>query len=75
MIVALALLAGATATTAVQAPVFRAGVESVYVDVFATRDGTPLPGLEASHFELKDDGRLQRPELLAVESLPLTDRF
>jgi VWFA-related protein len=55
-----------------QAPVFRAGVESVYVDVFVTRAGVPVLGLDASHFELKDDGRLQRPELLAVESVPLT---
>ena len=54
------------------APVFRAGVESVYVDVFVTRGGRPSMGLDASNFELKDKGRLQRPELLAVETLPLT---
>ena len=53
-------------------PVFGAGVESVYVDVFVTRGGRPVAGLVASNFELKDNGRLQRPELLAVETLPLT---
>ena len=40
--------------------------------MFVTRGGVPVLGLDASHFELKDDGRLQRPELLAVESVPLT---
>lgn len=73
-----ALMAGALAGSAFgangqpQTPVFRAGVESVYVDVFVTRGGVPVLGLEATDFELKDDGRIQRPELLAVESLPLT---
>ena len=51
---------------------FGTGVESVYVDVFVTRGGRPVEGLDASNFELKDNGRLQRPELLAVESVPLT---
>lgn len=68
-----ALLAGAIiAPAASQAPVFRAGVESVYVDVFVTRGGKPLEGLTAANFELKDDGRVQRPELLGMESMPLT---
>jgi VWFA-related protein len=72
----LALLAGALAAPgaagAPQPPIFRSGVESVYVDVFVTRDGAPVPGLEARHFELEDNGRRQRPELVGVESLPLT---
>jgi Ca-activated chloride channel family protein len=55
-----------------QPPVFRAGVDSVYVDVFVTRGGAPVLGLAASHFELRDNGRLERPELLAMESVPLT---
>jgi VWFA-related protein len=68
------VLAGSApgARGAPQAPVFRAGVESVYVDVFVTRNGAPVLGLDAKHFELKDDGRVQRPELLAVESVPVT---
>lgn len=66
------VLAGSGAGSSQQPPVFRAGVESVYVDVFVTRGGAPVLGLDASNFELRDDGRLQRPELLAVESMPLT---
>lgn len=67
-----AVLAGSDPGGAQQPPVFRAGVESVYVDVFVTRGGAPVLGLDASNFELRDEGRLQRPELLVVESVPLT---
>jgi VWFA-related protein len=66
------VISGPAAAGAAQAPVFRAGVESVYVDVFVTRGGKPLEGLTAAHFELKDEGKVQRPELLAMESVPLT---
>jgi VWFA-related protein len=52
-------------------PVFRASVESVYVDVFVSRGGQPIPGLKASSFELKDNGVRQAPELVAAESRPL----
>jgi len=68
-----ALLAAAVASRAsAQAPpVFRASVESVYVDVFVSRGGQPIPGLPASSFELKDNGVRQTPELVAAESRPL----
>jgi VWFA-related protein len=52
-------------------PVFRASVEAVYVDVFVTRDGRPIPGLQASDFEVKDNGAAQAAELVAAESRPL----
>ena len=67
-----AVVAGSMPATAQQRPVFGATVESVYVDVFVTRRGRPVEGLQASNFELKDDGRVQRVELLAVEKVPLT---
>jgi VWFA-related protein len=63
---AVALAAGAQAP-----PVFRAGVESVYVDVFVTRGGRPVPGLTAADFELKDDGVVQQVELVAAEARPV----
>ena len=46
-------------------PVFRSSVESVYVDVFVSRGGQPIPGLHASSFELKDNGGRQAFELVA----------
>jgi VWFA-related protein len=53
-------------------PVFRAGVEAVFVDVVVTRGGRPLPGLLAKDFLLKDDGVPQRLELVSAETRPLT---
>jgi VWFA-related protein len=52
-------------------PVFRSQVEAVYVDVFVTRSGQPVPGLGASDFELRDNGVTQRLELLSAESRPI----
>ncbi len=48
-------------------PVFGAGVEAVYVDVFASHEGRPLAGLRAADFELRDNGVAQSVELLAQE--------
>ena len=64
----LALLAGAFQQAP---PVFRAGVDAVYVDVFVTRSGQPVPGLRATDFELKDNGVQQKLELAQAESMPL----
>ncbi len=52
-------------------PVFRADVEAVFVDVFVTRGGQPVPGLRAADFELRDNGVRQAIEVLAAESQPL----
>ena len=54
-----------------QQPVFGASVETVHVDAFVTRGGSPVLGLEASDFELKDNGVVQRIELAAAGSQPL----
>lgn len=67
----IAPLAGLRPVPAQAPPVFRAGVESVYVDVLVTRGGRPVPGLKSSHFELRDNGVRQSPELVAAESLSL----
>ena len=67
-----ALVVVAVSPAAAQAPpVFQASVESVYVDVMASRGGRPVPGLNASSFELRDNGVLQAPELVDAESQPL----
>lgn len=60
------------AASSAQVPTFGTGVEAVYVDVFVTDGKGPVAGLGAGDFELRDDGRLQRVELVAADSLPLT---
>lgn len=68
-----ALLAGALGARAPAQtpPVFRSAVETVYVDVFASRNGAAIPGLTASSFELKDNGVRQTVELVATDSQPV----
>jgi len=68
---AIATAVSSSRASAQAPPVFRSAVESVYVDVFVSRGGQPLPGLDASSFELKDSGVRQSVELLAAESRPL----
>jgi VWFA-related protein len=68
----LAALLALTGTAWAQAPpVFRSGVDAVYVDVFVTRNGQPVPGLRAEHFELRDNGVRQSVELAEAETMPL----
>jgi VWFA-related protein len=45
-----------------QRPVFRAGAHYVRVDVYPTRNGTPVRELKASDFELLEDGKPQQIE-------------
>ena len=52
-------------------PVFRAEVESTYVDVFVSDGGRAVPGLRASNFELEDNGVPQAIELLSADTRPL----
>ena len=53
-------------------PVFRAVAESVYLDVFVTRDGEPVPGLTALDFEVLDGGRRVSVELVPTDAVPLS---
>ncbi|HKC12006.1 MAG TPA: VWA domain-containing protein [Vicinamibacteria bacterium] len=69
--VALSVAAAVPCAPSPGPPVFRASVESVYVDVFVSRQGQPVPGLQASNFELKDNGVRQVAELLVAEAQPL----
>lgn len=54
--------------------VFRFSVEvrTVYVDVFAKRDGKPVTGLTAEDFEVYDNGIRQVCELLDHKAIPVT---
>jgi VWFA-related protein len=71
-ILAALALAGAPQAPAPAAPTFGVSVASVYVDVFVTDGGAPLPGLTAADFELRDDGRRKEVELAGTEETPLT---
>lgn len=51
---------------------FEVEVQTVYLDVFVTRDGQPFTGLSAEDFEVLDNGVTQQVELLDHSALPLT---
>jgi VWFA-related protein len=52
-------------------PVFGVEVENVYIDAFVTVRGTPLQGLTANDFELRDNGVVQSLEIASSEAQPL----
>jgi len=57
-----ALVAGQEPTP--QRPVFRGAAMGIYVDVYPTHNGHIVPGLTAGDFEVREDGVLQKIELL-----------
>ena len=62
----------ATGTVIVQAPaVFRADVDLVRVEALVTRNGTPVRGLTAADFEVRDGGWLQTLESIHEEETPI----
>jgi Ca-activated chloride channel family protein len=70
------LLAAAGAAAAPQPPaVFPSGVEAVFVDAAVLRQGRAVTGLQARHFQLRDNGVVQAVELVAAETLPLDLRI
>jgi VWFA-related protein len=54
-----------------QPPRFSSGVEAVRVDVLVTDHGTPVTGLTASDFEVRDDGVPQDVALVGYEEIQL----
>lgn len=52
-------------------PVFGVSVENVYIDAFVSQHGTPISGLVASNFELRDNGVVQPLEIAASDAQPL----
>jgi VWFA-related protein len=73
-VVSVLVLAASAAAPAQQppAPTFASAVETVYVDAFVTHRGQPVTGLQARDFELRDNGVLQRVELMGADTMPLT---
>jgi len=56
---------------AAQGPTFRSGVDVVRVDVLATDNGRPIPGLGAEDFEVLDRNVVQRVDLISSAGLPV----
>lgn len=78
MLVAAAAIVGADAwpfaqnTPPVQSPqTFRSGADSVIVDVSVRRGNTPVTGLTAADFELRDNGVVQQVESVDVSAVPI----
>ena len=68
-VVATALLG--VVTRAQDAPTFRAGVESVRIDVLVTENGRAIRGLQATDFAITDNGVVQQVDLIGFDQLPL----
>jgi hypothetical protein len=56
---------------AAQTPTFSARTRAVRVDVLATSGGRPVPGLGADDFEVRDNGVVQRVDLVSFDEVPL----
>ena len=69
------LVVAMTAATAGSAqtstPSFSSRVESIRVDALVTRNGRPVIGLGLGDFEVRDNGVLQKLELVSYEEIPL----
>ena len=72
-----AMAAAAGAWTLAQTPppqspqAFRSGADSVIVDVSVRRGNTPLRGLTAADFEVRDNGVVQQVEAVDVTAVPI----
>jgi VWFA-related protein len=54
-----------------QAPVFRAGVDVVSVDVSVSRSGEHIAGLDAKNFDVFDNGVRQKIDKVRLEEVPI----
>jgi VWFA-related protein len=69
---ALAIAGLASAAAAPQQPlVFSSHVQAVLVDALVTQNGRPVSGLTAADFEVRDNGVLQKIDLLDAANLPI----
>ena len=63
--------AGMTALSAQQTPTFRTRTDVVTVNVSVTRGRTPVTGLVATDFEVRDKGVLQQVDEVLLDTAPL----
>ena len=68
---ALAVAAALASPLGAQRATFSSRLEAVRVDVSVTDDGRPLRGLAAADFEVRDNGVLQRVDLVAADELAI----
>jgi Ca-activated chloride channel homolog len=68
-VIAVLLAPLAMGAAALQPPVFRAAIETVYVDAFVTSHGTPVADLGPSDFLLKDNGVTQDVRLVDAQAV------
>jgi VWFA-related protein len=59
-------------TFAAQQPTFSSRLEAVRLDVLVTDSGQPIRGLQASDFEVLDNGAPQTVDLVGFEEIPLS---
>lgn len=60
-----------TATTG-QSPTFSTRTDAVEVDVLVTHRGRVVRGLQASDFEVRDNGKVHKVDVVTFEKLPLS---
>ena len=70
-VVAAGLLLVPALLAAQPVPTFMTSVETVFVDVFVTRDGGPVSRLAAADFEVRDNGVKQEVTLASLEEIPI----
>jgi hypothetical protein len=51
-------------------PTFRVTTDLVAIDVSVRRGNAPVMGLQASDFELRDNGVQQKIDAVSIESVP-----
>jgi Ca-activated chloride channel homolog len=66
-----AMTLGAVLGAAAQTPTFSARIETVRVDVLATDGRRPATGLQATDFEILDDGVAQSVEIATLQQIPV----
>jgi len=65
------LLAGMIVAARAQEPRFSSSIEAVRLDVLVTLDGRPVRDLGPEEFEVRDNGVLQKVDLVSFEEIPL----
>lgn len=71
-IAAVMAMLAVTGGTASQQAVFRARTSAVRVDVLVTERGHPVKGLQASDFDVRDNGVRQNVDFLLLENVPVS---